>query len=421
MSEADPVAQHLLQRWANRGEAALALIRAGFIALVFVRLAFVGIAGSALFFDSFVLPIAFVVALWVFVLARRGRLEARFFIGSSLVEAVFCFLSLLTNVLWPMERYEGILSMPDSAVTVALVSLSALRLTPAASAASASANALSLVVLATIDRSLNPALVRGSWLELGMLLIYVAVSGVAAFAASYGARSLVFRTADETKRSEQAQRGLGALLREHHDVRTLISAARLQLDLELRERSSARLLEVRTALEQISEFVEAVKSRSFAELAALDVVATADAGVAAAAAAEAARVRFPAVRFVLPPSQSNTVQVAGGQRALSHVLFNLFINACEGDGARGAAEVRLGFVAAGADVAIEVRDDGPGFSEQQLATPAHLLSTKAEGSGHGLALAAEVMRSSGGELALSNEASGGGCVRLRLPTQRRST
>src|SRR5204862_7914449 len=138
--------------------------------------------------------------------------------------------------------------------------------------------------------------------------------------AAAAARALVLRTAHEVARAERARRSFAALLREHHDVRTLLSAARLQVDLEIRDAPSPRLSAVRSALDQLFEFVESVKARSFTEMASLEGVEPADLTVAAAAAARAAAVRFPGVRFDLPEGPPCALHVAGGERALSHVL-----------------------------------------------------------------------------------------------------
>jgi two-component system sensor histidine kinase TctE len=130
--------------------------------------------------------------------------------------------------------------------------------------------------------------------------------------------------------------------------------------------------------------------------------------------------RFPGVAFeaiaTTPEAETAEATLRGGSAELERLVAELAKNACEGDGARGAARV-----AAAIDVAAEpgvvrivVSDDGPGLAAAVLATPTAFVTTKPGGSGLGLYTAARVLGASGGSIELANAATGGAVVTLRL-------
>jgi len=67
-------------------------------------------------------------------------------------------------------------------------------------------------------------------------------------------------------------------------------------------------------------------------------------------------------------------------------------------------------------IAIDVLDDGPGFSDQILRTAStSMQTTKPRGTGLGLYTAGRLVRASGGSLVLSHRSSGGASARVTLP------
>ena len=116
------------------------------------------------------------------------------------------------------------------------------------------------------------------------------------------------------------------------------------------------------------------------------------------------------------------VEVAGGPELavdadpdqLQQLLINLIANGAEASGDRPAA-VSVGWSLDGAELLVEVIDDGPG-----LANPANLFvpffTTKPKGSGIGLVLCRQIAEAHGGSLRLRNRDDTSGCVaELRLP------
>src|SRR5207244_12353376 len=68
------------------------------------------------------------------------------------------------------------------------------------------------------------------------------------------------------------------------------------------------------------------------------------------------------------------------------------------------------------EIVVSVRDSGPGFPEglvEQLFEP--FFSTKAEGTGMGLAISRSIIEAHGGTLSGENCDDGGACFMVRLP------
>ena len=132
--------------------------------------------------------------------------------------------------------------------------------------------------------------------------------------------------------------------------------------------------------------------------------------------------RFPHValscRATSRQAEQRLAGVGGGRTSLRRILENLLANACEGDGTRGArrVEVTISAEPEAQLVAIEVRDDGPGFPPALLALPiAPFSGTKASRSGLGLYIAERLARASGGLLRRENRGGGGARVAVFLP------
>jgi two-component system sensor kinase FixL len=116
---------------------------------------------------------------------------------------------------------------------------------------------------------------------------------------------------------------------------------------------------------------------------------------------------------------SDPGRVWGDSVQLLQVLLNLTINAFEAMAAVPSDARRL-VIRAGRDgngnVLVSVRDSGPGFpsgTAEQLFEP--FFSTKAEGTGMGLAIARSILEAHGGTLSAENRDDGGACFTIRLP------
>jgi two-component system, LuxR family, sensor kinase FixL len=111
--------------------------------------------------------------------------------------------------------------------------------------------------------------------------------------------------------------------------------------------------------------------------------------------------------------------VTGDRVQLLQVLLNLTINAFEALSVIRAGERRVTIRARRSDdasLSVTVHDSGPGFPKgltDQLFES--FFSTKAEGTGMGLAIARSIAASHGGTLLAENVEGGGACFTLRLP------
>jgi two-component system sensor kinase FixL len=116
---------------------------------------------------------------------------------------------------------------------------------------------------------------------------------------------------------------------------------------------------------------------------------------------------------------SDTGQVWGDPVQFLQVLLNLTINSFEAMTALPSNARRLAIHAGrdgNGDILVSVRDSGPGFPAgivEQLFEP--FFSTKAEGTGMGLAIARSIVEAHGGSLSGENCDDGGACFTVRLP------
>ena len=108
--------------------------------------------------------------------------------------------------------------------------------------------------------------------------------------------------------------------------------------------------------------------------------------------------------------------ISGDPERLRQVFCNLLDNADKHGGSGGVIEVSVG--RDGDYVAIRIRDHGPGVPEEELPFIKYKFykgSSKARGSGIGLAVCDEIVNSHGGSLDINNAVGGGCVVSIRLP------
>lgn len=116
--------------------------------------------------------------------------------------------------------------------------------------------------------------------------------------------------------------------------------------------------------------------------------------------------------FSLAPGPGADAELRADERRLELALLNILRNARQA----AAHSVELAVQCEGAEVQLEVRDDGPGLAEapEVLLQPFWTSKPSGEGSGLGLAISAAIVEEHGGSLSLRN-GSGGAIVTLRLP------
>ena len=122
---------------------------------------------------------------------------------------------------------------------------------------------------------------------------------------------------------------------------------------------------------------------------------------------------------VVTQVDENLGPIMGDRVQLLQVMLNLTINAFEALSVL-RVESRRVVISAGRNadegICLRVRDDGPGFPgalSEQLFEP--FFSTKAEGTGMGLAIARSIIEAHGGTLSAGNCDDGGACFTVCLP------
>lgn len=132
------------------------------------------------------------------------------------------------------------------------------------------------------------------------------------------------------------------------------------------------------------------------------------------------RLLFPKIKFKQKSCDTGGVKfdLPGGEQTLHRILTNIIRNACEGEGLNSATWIEISVFRDGDNdwVTIRVRDNGPGFTEEQLSTAiSHFQTTKSTGTGLGLYTTHRLVAASKGQLVLSNHEQGGAEVRIVLP------
>ena len=103
-------------------------------------------------------------------------------------------------------------------------------------------------------------------------------------------------------------------------------------------------------------------------------------------------------------------------KRLRQVFLNILDNAAKhgGEGKRIEAAMNM----EGEEIAIRIRDHGPGIADEELPYVKRKFykgSSKARGTGIGLAVCDEIVQMHGGSLVLENASGGGTVVTVRLP------
>jgi len=108
--------------------------------------------------------------------------------------------------------------------------------------------------------------------------------------------------------------------------------------------------------------------------------------------------------------------LAGDQRLLEHALVNLLLNACDACAPGGHVELRVRLREE--QVLFSVIDDGAGISEEAAARamePFFTTKPAGKGTGLGLAVAQEIVKSHRGALRIGPRVEGGTCAEIALP------
>jgi len=195
----------------------------------------------------------------------------------------------------------------------------------------------------------------------------------------------------------------------------------VQRELRLYPRGSVQakqwLGEVITGILSATATVERIRALVKPARAHLEVVAL---GAVLQDLQQLVRTQTIAQRTVLQVEQKDPgLALHGDRMALTHALLQLLHNALAAVGARDVRQVRLSAWQQDGQVAIQVRDSGPGFAEGALRT-FHNRFDPAQASlqGIGLQVVHGIVKRHRGQITLSNLPDGGACVTLLFPQLR---
>jgi signal transduction histidine kinase len=419
----------MLAAAAHRGERLISSLRIAFCAAVLARFLAIEQLGALPYLTNVpAIGLAIAFSAWMLVRIRRGRAGYRALLASVAVDAIVCFLSLLQTVLWPWPRshYAGLLRLPDMATVLVITYAAGFRLWPRLAAVGGALNVGFCLALLLIDRARWGARL-GYGLEDAILFI-IALVAVSALSLATATRTLglVQSGADASVRVDRARRSLVELVRDHHDARSLLSAAAVTSDLILRSAAGdstgggeiARELQRRARrlkedIEAASGFFADIGQKAYGDLESLCELQPVRLAEALPGAIERLRGRLPGLRLdlALAIDKDLVARLPGGARSLERMLYNLVANAADGDGQRGASRVWVCCAGHGPVARITVEDDGPGFGAATGARP----SGKPRGMGLGLELVARTLVAAGGRLERSDRAGGGARVVLEIP------
>ena len=204
-----------------------------------------------------------------------------------------------------------------------------------------------------------------------------------------------------------------------HEIRNPLSPMRLGME-NLRKawsKKHPRLEEIleestRSVLEEVSALDRLVTSFStFAQLPAPDPEPTPPVELL-----EAAARLYDARVEVEGPVDEDLPEVAADRDLIGRALVNAIKNALEAGAGRVTLRAARADEAGRLGVRIEVNDDGPGMSAEILERAGSLhFTTKARGSGMGLAVVKRTLEDHGGALHISSQPGAGTCIQMWLP------
>jgi signal transduction histidine kinase len=431
------VLEPIVHAAAVRGERLVAISRAVFCVLVLARFLILEQSASAAPYvlNLSALGIAIGYSLWILRRIRQNRAEYWMLVVSVMIDAVGCFASLLQTVLWPASgaSYRGLLTTPDMSALLVIVYCAGFRVWPRLAVIGAIANLVFYFALVITELSIGGSRIAYGIPEVLMFLFVLGSVMVLSIGTARRTLALVAAGASATVQIDRARRKLAEIVREHHDARSVISAAALSSDMMVRalhkSTGSPPESDLRRQAERLREDLEAARKqlaelgeKAYLELTTLGQVERVETARVLREAVQILKIRFPELKIEteLPAGDHRTshtdLLVVGGAPSIQRILYNLVNNAREGDGRSGASHVVARVEPLGSQVRLVVEDDGPGFGASSLSSAAPFpASTKPNGMGLGLLMTSELVRVSGGTFNAENRPSGGARLSLILP------
>lgn len=398
--------------------------------IFFCLISFAGILGTGWFWDGgrpssrawlvVSLGANFIAAsIWFLRRTARAPIQRWVLELSVTLDAAMCGAIFLGDCLWPTSIYAGSFRSLDATALLLTIVISGFRLSTRAVWMSIGLNTISAVFIRCLDITIHeqPADYR-TWMKLA---IYICSAGVLALIVARQTRLLAMTGAMDSLRAHRARQALGALLQDHHDLRSLISSANLNaeslrrgLDADHPHRVTLEFL--RDDLRAVSIVVSTLRERALQALSSTERRQSAILSMALQGVRPFLLRRFSPICIESDMPDDLEVMIVGGATILERIFLNVMVNSCEGNGTCGASAIWLHAGREEGRVRLRVDDDGPGFPDSLLQNPfAYIATSKSEGTGLGLFLVQTVVAASDGALTLSHRPGGGARVEIVLP------
>jgi signal transduction histidine kinase len=438
--------QKLVEEAALKGERSISYVRLIFCLLVlsrFVAIEMTRVHSSLELLQAFKrssleLPALFsaLAFSWYVLRISAKRFPQKSILTLSIIiDSLVCLITLLQNILIPTHSYHGIFSTPDVSALLLVTIASSFRLSVKLSFLSGILSILSSIILLICESMIHSSF-KDVFYTFILFLIFQCSCMILSIAIAHRTKRLVAQSARLTAQSAQltkhqthTQQQLSSLLKEHHDAKGTLSAILLNVDLLFREvdsptgsvkSSTSRKIvhELKHDSDELKQYFSRVQGDAVEQLqfekTPVPIVPVLQAVVSKISQ------RFSTIRIQCSELPNIAIRISGGALNLESIFYNLLLNACEGNGIRGAqhVEIIVNFSKNTKECALQFLDDGPGFPPELLQSlvPIAGITTKAQGTGLGLYLVRGMVQVNHGKLELSNRSpQKGASVCIRFP------
>ncbi|HEY6727595.1 MAG TPA: HAMP domain-containing sensor histidine kinase [Polyangiaceae bacterium] len=423
-AETDLEAEQLLARAATSVERAYSAGRAVFSGLLVLRHALTCPVADAWFVSPILLLLTGFSAC--VLLRPKDRVLSRSWLRFSvLLDAAVCAAVLSTVAVWPPADYAGLPGTPEFAAILLLILATSLRLYVDVVLLGVAANLLLSLGLLGFDLAYNGAMWQDGMRRVSIVFVYFVGGSILAYLFVARTRSLVRAAARAAYHALQSKKSIESVLRAQHDARSLVSALTLRIDRLMRDSPRGapfladHLTQLNDCVQELANHVSLAMNLARADSSSPEALVSVPLRPALDLAIRSVLRDYEGVTIeVSVRPEAAVVLMKGGADALQQLFTRLLTNAAQGDGGARASRIEVRVVAARGRVNVSILDDGPGFPEtvieNQAARP--VLSRKPHSSGLGLWLVGHATRTSGGTIALSNEAAGGASIVIELAT-----
>ena len=323
------------------------------------------------------------------------------------------FLVCSNNIVFPSRNeFTGLLNLPDPIILIFLILVLPMLQSMRLVILGGGLYALALTLCLTVEKRVYGENIQYTSEVLGLWGCWVLIAILLSVLFTRFMRNLVFDAAANTLQIERANQKLKHLMQEHHDAHSVLSSARLNLDLLSRTIDQNELALLREDLAALEVVVKSIKEDAYEEIAEeyTETIPNVIGCIREILTEEAFRLEGITVISNLE-IETCTIKFIKGRIGLKRVLINLLDNSAEGNGQVSADTVSITAKRDHGHLLLVISDNGPGFS--QCILDKQTKTTKLTGTGSGLNIVSRLVQNSGGQCQFFNHC--GAQVTIRLP------